>query len=94
MGAGSGLLSLLKLKKDSVAKLGDGMDSDQEDSANSWVAPKHDYEYVQVILDTELPVFLFSATNWLEVESISMQFLELNNHLPLSFETQIGESPC
>ena len=37
VGAGSGLLSLLRFKKD-VDKMGDGADSDQEDSAHSMVS--------------------------------------------------------
>ena len=45
VGAGSGLLSLLRLKKD-VDKMGDGMDSDQEDSANSWGMPRETQDYM------------------------------------------------
>ena len=45
VGAGSGLLSLLRLKKD-VDKMGDRMDSDQEDSANSWVLPRETQDYM------------------------------------------------
>ncbi len=46
VGAGSGLLSMLKLKKD-VDKIGDGMDSDQEDS-NLWVPSKDSQDYLGV----------------------------------------------
>ena len=47
VGAGSGMLSLLRLKKD-VDKMGDGMDSDQEDSTNSWALPRETQDYMRL----------------------------------------------